>query len=114
MYKIIEKIDDKTTSKLELSVFYDKGGYNSWTGREDKRGIKLSVSKVTVTRHETYMTNSFDPRADGNFNMHLETLVRKSAKKLDYWQKKVEEKSDELLEAWCAKMYSKFFTILGV
>lgn len=114
MYKIIEKIDDKTTSELKLSVFYDKGGYNCWTGREKERGIKLSVNCVTVTSHESYNTESFAPIADGNFNMHLETLVRKSAKKLDYWQKKVEEKSDELLEAWCAKMYSKFFTILGV
>ena len=40
MYKIIEKIDDNTTSKLKLSVFYDKGGYNCWTGREKERGIK--------------------------------------------------------------------------
>ena len=114
MYKIIEKIDDNTTRELKLCVVYDKGGYNCWTGRDDKRGIKLSVSNVTVTGHGAYGIEIYDPRAEGNFNIHLETLVRKSAKKLDYWQKKVEEKSDELLEAWCAKMYSKFFTILGV
>ena len=114
MYKIIEKIDDNTTRELKLSVFYDKGGYNCWTGREKERGIKLSVSNVIVTGHGAYGIERYDPRAEGNFKMHLETLARKSAKKLDYWQKKVEEKSDELLEAWCAKMYSKFFTILGV
>ena len=114
MYKIIEKIDDNTTRELKLCVVYDKGGYNYWNSQEVERGIKLSVSNVTVTGYGAYKTERSDPRAEGNFNMHLETLVRKSAKKLDYWQKKVEEKSDELLEAWCAKMYSKFFTILGV
>ena len=72
------------------------------------------MSNVTVTGYGAYKTERADPRAEGNFNMHLETLVRKSEKKLDYWQKKVEEKSDELFEAWCAEMYSKFFAILGV
>ena len=45
MYKIIEKIDDNTTSELKLSVFYDKGGYNCWTGREKERGINRTSGK---------------------------------------------------------------------
>ena len=114
IYKLIEKIDDNTTRELKLSVVYDKGGYNRWTGREDKRGIKLSVSNVTVTGHGAYEIERYDPSAEGNFNMHLESLSRKSAKKLEYWENKVKEKSDELFEAWMAGLYSKFFEILGV
>lgn len=114
MNRIIEKIDDKKTRELQFNVSYDKGGYNGWTGKDVERGIKLHVSCVTVEDCGGYKMQSADVFADGNFNMHLESLARKSAKKLEYWQNRVEEKADELLEAWCAGLYSKFFVILGV
>ena len=114
IYKLIEKIDDKKTRELKFNVCYDKGGYNGWTSHDVQRGIKLQVSCVTVEDRGSYKMEQMDVFGKGNFNMHLESLARKSAKKLEYWQNKVEEKADELFEAWCAGLYSKFFEILCV
>lgn len=114
IYKLIEKIDDKKNRELKFNVCYDKGGYNGWTSQDVQRGIKLQVSCVTVEDRVSYKMEQMDVFGKGNFNMHLESLARKSAKKLEYWQNKVEEKADELFEAWCAGLYSKFFEILGV
>lgn len=114
IYKFIEKIDDKKTRELKFNVCYDKGGYNVWTSQEVQRGIKLHVSCVTVEDRGYYKMEQFDVFGKGNFNMHLESLARKSAKKVEYWENKVKEKSDELFDAWMAGLYSKFFEILGV
>ena len=114
IYKLIEKIDDKKSRKLKLNVYYDKGYYNDWTSQDVKRGVKLIVTCVTVEDRGPYKMEQTGVFDKGNFNMHLETLARKSAKKVEYWENKVKEKSDELFEAWMGGLYSKFFEILGV
>lgn len=114
IYKFIEKIDDKKTRELKLNVSYDKGGCNGWTSQEVKRGVKLTVTCVTVEDRGTYKMEQMEVFGKGNFNIHLESLARKSAKKIEYWENKVEEKADELFEAWMAGLYGKFFVILGV
>ena len=114
IYKLIEKIDDKKSRELKLDVYYEKGFHNGWTSQDVKRGVKLIVTCVTVEDRGSYkmeQTEVFDKR---NFNIHLESLARNSAKKVEYWENKVKEKSDELFEAWMAGLYSKFFEILGV
>ena len=114
IYKLIEKIDDKKNRELKLDVYYEKGFYNGWTSQDVKRGVKLIVTCVTVEDRGSYKMEQIDVFGKGNFSMHLESLARKSAKKLEYWENKVKEKSDELFEAWMAGLYSKFFEILGV
>lgn len=114
IYKLIEKIDDKKNLELKLRVYYEKGFYNGWTSQDVKRGVKLIVSCVTVVDHGSYKMEEIGVFDKGNFSMHLESLARKSAKKVEYWENKVKEKSDELFEAWMAGLYSKFFEILGV
>lgn len=114
IYKLIEKIDDKKNRELKFNVCYDKGGYNEWTSQEVQRGIKLHVSCVTVEDRGSYKMEQIEVFDKGNFNIHLESLARKSAKRVEYWENKVKEKSDELFEAWIAGLYSKFFEILGV
>ena len=114
IYKLIEKIDDKKNRELKLYVYYEKGFYNGLTSQDVKRGVKLIVTCVTVEDRGSYKMEQIDVFGKGNFNMHLETLARKSAKKVEYWENKVKEKSDELFEAWMAGLYSKFFEILGV
>ena len=93
IYKLIEKIDDKKNRELKLYVYYEKGFYNGWTSQDVKRGVKLIVTCVTVEDRGSYKMEQIDVFGKGNFNMHLESLARKSAKKLEYWENKRRAKS---------------------
>ena len=114
IYKFIEKIDEKKNRELKLKVYYEKGFYNGWTSQDVKRGVKLIVTCVTVEDRGSYKMEQIGVFNKGNFNIHLESLARKSANRVEYWENKVKEKSDELFEAWMAGLYSKFFEILCV
>ena len=47
--EILKKINNgRETSFLKIELRYNKGGFNTWTGKTDKRGYFLHVTPVDI------------------------------------------------------------------
>lgn len=52
--KSIPIINNNTCNTLEISIYYSKGGMNYFTGKDESRGIYISVSPYNI---ESYNNN---------------------------------------------------------
>ena len=56
----IEKVNDVSTSYIEIELYYSKGGMNYFTGKVEQRGFYLSVMPVSIgTSGAGFTTRSF-------------------------------------------------------
>lgn len=83
---------------LKISVSYEKGGYNYFTGKQSQRGYYLYVKKVKVDRHEDGVTmESFVLYTSGYKEILLETK-RKAQKYYDLAVEKMDSRWTKLAE----------------
>lgn len=86
------QIPDSTHIKVEL--FYSKGGYNYFTGKEEKRGVYVSFCPVSREVRDGYTMESFF--AFSGVKFLIKEMKRKSQKALDEVESKLSEVADIL------------------
>lgn len=104
----VEAGAEKGTTHVQVRVFYDKGGLNHFTSRDDKRGVYVVVTPIEVIKYADH-----DIVKTGLFSGYKKLLVetkRKSDKTLDEQRacvsKQVAEKTGvawEMVEAVLSK-----------
>lgn len=66
---------------FSVSVSYNKGGINMWTGKEQQRGYYLNIRAVTLEKTATYTSESFI--IGSGYSKFLMGVGRQSKKGLD-------------------------------
>lgn len=79
---------------IEVSVIYDKGGYNYFTGDTEKRGYKVMVQPVTVRERSVCVT------AFSGFKTTVKEVSRYSAKAHQSVYEAVEPHMEGIAEAF--------------
>ncbi len=89
-----EKLIKNNYNALELSVNYQKGGYNWATGDKEDGGIYVYLQPMSVTENSTsYML--FD---DSAYKIQVQELSRKNQKKINKVFLKVQEYKNLILD----------------
>lgn len=86
------QVPDSTHIKVEL--FYSKGGYNYFTGKEEKRGMYISFTPVSREERDGYSMESFV--AFSGVKFLVKEMKRKSQKAIDEIENKLAEVVDVL------------------
>lgn len=81
---------------LECEVYYEKGGFNHFSGKEEKRGIRISV--VPYVQQEGRW-RKYSPQAGNSFKILLKETKRKSAKENSYAGEWFDAVADDILDA---------------
>lgn len=76
-----------------VRTFYDKGGMNYFTYKNEKRGIYLSLQPVKVEDYGGYSMESFEGFSGIKF--FIKELNRKSDKQIDLIDSKIENVINE-------------------
>lgn len=66
---------------FSVSVSYNKGGMNMWTGKEMERGYYLNIRPVVLEKCDGYTSESF--MIGAGYNKFLLGVKRQSSKSLD-------------------------------
>ena len=83
---------------IRVSLYYDKGGMNYFSGSMVRRGIYLSVSPVAISNSGGYKTVRTVP-TDG-VRICLQELKRKSAKQLEIQKERIEAILTEIVDSF--------------
>lgn len=81
---------------IELRVSYQLGGHNVFTGRQEGRGVYLSVTPCNVNHDGSFACRSFMVFGKMNFKMLVKPLNRKSQKAIDEVAAKVDLHKEEI------------------
>jgi hypothetical protein len=52
-------VESEKATHLKISLYYDKGGMNYFTGGTQKRGLYLSISPVSRSTSDKFVTESY-------------------------------------------------------
>ena len=74
--------NDAKVTHIKVETYYDKGGINYFTGQNEARGIKLSVSPVTRTLHDGKYWSEGYVGFTGS-KRHMVDMARYNAKKCE-------------------------------
>lgn len=98
------KVKDETShfTHLEVSFYYDLGGMNYFTGRENKRGYYLSVIPVSKSQTVTGFTSISSTLFDG-IKKCLKAVDRKSKKSETEAKALAKEALNELVTYVCSE-----------
>ena len=92
--RIKVKANDGTTH-IEVKTFYDKGGYNYFTGVNDRRGYYISCRPIEVCEH------SVIDRFFAGAKKFIQPCGRLNRKTLEALQEKTLENAGDLIEHVC-------------
>lgn len=95
---IYRKYETYGDQELEISLYYDLGGMNYFTYKEEPRGYYLSISPVEVERTEDGRIQSVTSIFGQGYKKLLVEVKRKSKKKEEEALKMLEECKDELIK----------------
>lgn len=94
--KASEKFQKETNmNTIEVEVYYTKGGYNYFTSREVKRGLRLNVKPMNIGGGMASYVILGNERESGGCIM-LEELSRKSQKKQEKYAKAILPHAEEI------------------
>lgn len=65
---------------LKLSLYYDIGNTNTWTGKQNSRGYYACATTVTLESRGGHVLESFEVFGKGNGKVLLKAVSRKNAK----------------------------------
>jgi len=94
--------------RLEIEVYYSKGGMNYFNGRVEKRGIYASFTQVEVEDG----WKKYSPMCSCNYKILIKEMKRNSSKKLMEIAEKVGEHKKELVELYEEKNPAKIAELL--
>jgi len=84
--------------ELKIQVYYDKGGWNYFSGDKEKRSYYLSVTHVHVNRRENGSIMSVETTAFSGTKMLIKEVNRRSKKRSQEALEIAEDKKEELIE----------------
>lgn len=87
------QIPDSTHIAVEL--FYNKGGYNYFTGKKESRGVWLSFRPVTYEVKDSYTSESYMGFSCVKFL--IKEMARKSQKQIDKIESELKDVIDSLV-----------------
>ena len=93
MKKYIKTDKCKNSNFIIVRTFYDKGGFNYFTYKDEKRGIYLSLQPVKVEERDGYSMESFEGFSGIKF--FIKELNRKSDKQITLVDSKIENVINE-------------------
>lgn len=103
MKKYIEvKENPAKVTHLKIELYYDLGGINYFTGREENRGYYLSVSPVEIGMRDGGITSERYTAFTG-IKQNIKQVTRKSAKAEAEAEKLAADAMDNLIDYVCRK-----------
>ena len=104
-------IDEQKGKQLEISVYYSLGGYNNFYGKQERRGIYVSLQPCFVTKHPGGYVSVQCVPMDGR-KMLLQELKRANAKKLQVWEEAVSAIVEKIGEAYKNHNFNEVVALL--
>lgn len=101
MKKYIELKNNGSATHLKIELYYNLGGYNVFTYKEEKRGYYLSVSPVTRERSSGCTMESYT--AFSGIKQLIKPVNRKSAKAEAAAETEAAAKEADLIRYVCEK-----------
>jgi hypothetical protein len=84
--------------ELKVQVYYDKGGWNVFSGDKEKRGYYLSVTPVSVTRREDGSVLMEETSAFSGIKILIKEVNRRSKKRSKAAVKEAQSEKKRLIE----------------
>lgn len=95
----INRAGSEPLNELKISVRYDKGGINYFTGQSERRGIYVHFKPV----HRGGMfetTTLLGSNKESGFKVFVRDLGRKSQKQMDDIALRMEPLADDIAKKW--------------
>lgn len=93
--------NDMKATHLKVEVYYNLGGFNAFTYKEEKRGYYLSVSPVEKQRRDGYSSESYT--AFTGRKLLVKEVKRKSDKAMHVAIEQAAALQRELIEYVCGQ-----------
>lgn len=103
-YKRYYKAEGNEINRVEVSIYYSKGGMNYWTYRVEPRGYYFSIGadKRTVRNGIETIQFSFEQAMKGIKDCIL-PCERQSKKRYESAKSQIDMLTDRFLMDWCAR-----------
>lgn len=98
-YEILIPLEEEN-QYLALETRYQLGGQNWGTGKSEKRGIYLNLTKQIITHNDGFTSTQTALYAPGNYKIFIKELTRKSDKQILAFHNYVKSIQEELFVAW--------------
>lgn len=113
---MITSLNNGTQYKsLEVSVKYELGGINYFTGNHNPRGYYAHLAPCSITPTkigELRSSTLMGSKKESGFKVLIEETKRKSAKRMKELDEKIENRGNELRDLFEQNKYNDIFVLV--
>lgn len=95
MKKYFETNQIPDSTHIAVELFYSKGGYNYFTGKQESRGVWLSLRPVTYEVKDGYTSESY--MGFSGIKFLIKEMARKNQKQIDRIENELKNIIDDLV-----------------
>ena len=106
----IERAGDDNLNELKISVRYDKGGVNYFSGNQERRGIYVYFKPVRRSGGMVSCTLLSTNKKEDGFKIFVKELGRMSQKQMDAVASKIEPLADKFASLWDSENWNAIYS----